>query len=222
MRRKGVSKLRADTPNVVERATWGDAVANLSAEDRENLRSLQWWVIGIGLEYYRLRLASPLFVGGVDGSQVEVPRATEPFLWLAELLGGVSRGGSSKRLEAIMEAFIALSKYSPKNPICPVQRWLAISVETTGGDTNLPWEAARILEVIKGHHPNLALDLSALNHAMKAFGVTAKKRGRKDPKSRRPPPGLRGLALTKWALEQRYKKQKRAKRSPRKAKRADG
>gem|GEM_PF-6899933 len=221
-RKKGVSKLRADTPNVVERATWGDAVADLSMEDRERLRTLHGCVSGFGMTWYAYRLRAPLFLPHEDGSQVEVPRATEPFLWLAEMLAHVAKGGNPERLESMVKAFVALSSHSPEKPLCPLQRWLAILVEGNGGDTNLPWEPAKILEAFKGRHPDLALDLSTVNHAMEAFKVKAKKRGSKDSKPRRPPPGLRGLELTKWALEQRYKKQKRAKRSPRKTKRADG
>jgi hypothetical protein len=222
MSRKSVSKLRANTPNVVERATWGDAVADLSVEDRERLRTLRGCVSGFGMRWYAYRLRAPLFLPHEDGSQVEVPQATEPFLWFAELLEQVAKGGNPNRLESMVKAFVALSSHSPENPLCPVQRWLAMAVEMNGGDTNLPWEAAKILEVIKSHHPNPALDLSALNHAMKDFGVTAKKRGKNDPKPRRPPPGLRGLALAQWAIDQAPKEKKRAKRSPRKTKRADG
>jgi hypothetical protein len=208
--------MRADDPNAIARAMWGDCVADLSTEDQDRVKCIKGCLAGFGVHYLRLRLTAPLAVNGV-----QIPPAAEPILWLLKALEAAAQGKDSSRIRNMVDAIEALAKHSEARPLCPLQLGLAVLVESNEGNPALPWEAAKIQRWINEKWPGACPDLSALNHAMEAFGVTPKKPAKNADKPRLPPlkngKRLRGRELLQWALEAERKKRPR-----RRPKRADG
>jgi hypothetical protein len=225
---EGVSKLHLEDPQAMTRATWGDAVADLSIEDQARARQVRGELSGFSFNYLSRRLTDPMKIKGVtieDGVEkmleVEIPPASKSFLALMAELQAVATGKDPKHLMDLVKAIHALATDSDAKPKDQMRAGLLALVEANGGNPNLPWEAAAIMRLLNEKWPRCCSGYSTLNKAMARLGIKhpdgASKRKAPPLKDGKP---IRGLELADWAIKQQEAKAKN--RPPRRSKRANG